>query len=82
INNIEMVIDAQVLLEEELRIKEQNVKKRRNDVKRMNELELQKQESMINARTTSDAKGAQMSKNGSENDNVIARAFHDKDNIN
>ncbi|GJX26843.1 hypothetical protein Tco_0233139 [Tanacetum coccineum] len=42
------VINARVLLEEELRIKEQNVKERRNEVKRLNEIELQKQESMIN----------------------------------
>ncbi|GJV96697.1 hypothetical protein Tco_1548274 [Tanacetum coccineum] len=42
------VIDARVLLEEELRIKEQNVKERRNEVKRLNEIELQKQESMMN----------------------------------
>ncbi|GJV96385.1 hypothetical protein Tco_1547962 [Tanacetum coccineum] len=47
-NNLEKVIDARVLLEEELRIKEQNVKERRNEVKRLNEIELQKQESMMN----------------------------------
>ncbi|GKD78105.1 hypothetical protein Tco_1340726 [Tanacetum coccineum] len=68
----------------------------------MNAIELQKQESMINAGTTSDvslnsttqegkssnprintdAEGAQISKDGSKNDNAIAKASHDKDNIN
>ncbi|GKE28755.1 hypothetical protein Tco_1444139, partial [Tanacetum coccineum] len=90
------VIDARVLLEEKLRTKERNVKERRNDVKWMNAIELQKQESMINARTTldvslnstaregksnnprinTDAEGAQISKDGSKNDNAIAKASH------
>ncbi|GJV72173.1 hypothetical protein Tco_1492168 [Tanacetum coccineum] len=96
---LEKVIDARILLDEELRIKERNVKEKRNEVKRMNDIELQKQESMMHVGTILDdnldvteqqgksnnpgndtnAEGAKISKNGSDDDITIAKSSHDKD---
>ncbi|GJV16455.1 hypothetical protein Tco_1361778 [Tanacetum coccineum] len=65
LNSIEKRIDERACHEEELRIKERNVKERRNDVKC--------------PENDTDAKGAKISKNGSDDDITIAKSSHDKD---
>ncbi|GJW44887.1 hypothetical protein Tco_0073686 [Tanacetum coccineum] len=66
--SIEKRIDERACHEEELRIKEQNVKERRND-----------QGKSSSPGNDTDAEGAQISKNGLDDDITIAKSYHDND---
>ncbi|GJY69004.1 hypothetical protein Tco_0471986 [Tanacetum coccineum] len=67
LNSIDERIDERACHEEELQIKEQNVKERRNEGK------------SSSPGNDTDAEGAKISKNGSDDDITIAKSSHDKD---
>ncbi|GJT57292.1 hypothetical protein Tco_0992346 [Tanacetum coccineum] len=88
LDEIEKEIDARAHHEEELRIKERDVKEKKDNEKWVNELEMQKQEKMINARTTFDftlsrqqGKRSSPRKNTDAEDGQISKDALEIDNV-